>query len=546
MALSMAKPTIGPTTTTNAISSILEAPNVAGLLNFAPSERGTQALSLLDMLRLNPRGYGMGPAYDAPGKPGELRAGPSRTDQAIDAINNSLPRKVLHSIVMQPVEATHAVRDAILDPSIANVTNAGAQTAMTLLQPAKALKMLGAGYGAALAKDVGLIDPSKIEPGLLGGLVSSAEAAKKVPPAPEFKARPGLTPEQNDELAKAKAKIEKGDFDSGADRRATEATVNRLEELSAGFTKTKNENEQREAAKKAEAAQDEYNRATQRAEGAASKELARDRRFSETEFGKVYNKTGGAAAAAAAFGGGVLNKLATGGKGLMSGLALPAVEGTGLAFTANNLPLAYDAFLTDADNPKKAASLAYARELEPGDPRRSRAEKDAALLPDKNPVRSEALDEFWNQFWPRLGTSAVEGIPSALTGNHFVPAIRSAVGMTARAPGRALENYYGAMTGAEKARAEMLAARNGAEGIANEVAATRSAVPPRRLEPQQGLLPPPTTRQSISAAEPAERLAGPTSGEETTMKMIEDMRRSGASQAQIDAVLKSLRRGLLP
>jgi hypothetical protein len=460
----------------------------------------------------------------------------------------SMPAKAVVEMLKQPVRSQAAIEEAMQEPSVANITNAGVQAASSI-SPRAILPILAGGYGAAAAQTLGLL-PS----------VSSATAKgeKKAKDAePQMMAMPGLTAEQNKELGGAKARAKAGEFSSGADRRAIEGTIKRLEDLSADFVKSNNETKVQEDRAKKEAERQEYDRATRRAEDAKAKEMARDWKFDDTPFGKTFNKTGGAAAMIAAGAGGMANRAAhqylTGGNkmGLMSGLVMPAIEGTGLAFGMNNLPLANDAFLTSPTNPKKDALQAYARELEPGDPRRVRAEKDAAGLPDKNPVREHAGHEFWDQFASRLGTSAVEGIPSALTGNMMIPAVKGVIGMAARAPGRAMENYYGAQTGAQNARAEYLAAKTAAEQANGGLLATKAANsrPPIPLREDQGLLPPPLPRQPIAPPMEQPAISGSVSADAATMKMIEDMRRGGASEAQVEAFIKSISRsggGILP
>ena len=67
-----------------------------------------------------------------------------------------LPAKIASHVALQPIRAGEALGDAMIDPSLANITNAGVQGAMALFKPSMALKALGAGYGIAAAKDAGL------------------------------------------------------------------------------------------------------------------------------------------------------------------------------------------------------------------------------------------------------------------------------------------------------------------------------------------------------------------------------------------------------
>lgn len=53
-----------------------------------------------------------------------------------------------------------AMYDAYQDPSLANITRAGVQTAATVGKPLAALGALAGGYGVAAAEDAGLFETS--------------------------------------------------------------------------------------------------------------------------------------------------------------------------------------------------------------------------------------------------------------------------------------------------------------------------------------------------------------------------------------------------
>jgi hypothetical protein len=190
--------------------------------------------------------------------------------------------------------------------------------------------------------------------------------------------------------------------------------------------------------------QAEYQRQVKMAEAARDNELSRDRRFSDTGVGKVFQAMGGLAPVAAGLLGGGLSRLATGpGKGLtgqvVKDYALPALTGTAAGFTAANAPLAYDAFYTDPDNPQKAAYQAYSRELPQGHPRKQEFGEFAKGLPDKNPVREQAGKEFYDDFGKRLGMSAIEGGGGALLGSDSVRSVAKALLGRGRSAAPAME-----------------------------------------------------------------------------------------------------------
>lgn len=316
-----------------------------------------------------------------------------------------IPAEIVTNIAMQPVRAGNAVGEAFLDPTLANVTNAGFQTALAVGRPLAAGAALAGGLGEGMRRD-------------LGADFSSPAVAKPKEKASAYTPSdlPGLTPEQNASYNEARRRLQTGAYANGAERRTLEAEVNRLSDQSSRMMEADAAAKRGlETARKAKE-QEEYDRAVANAEEARDKELRRKRRFSETEFGKVYDKTGGAGAFGAAFLGGAAHGAFKGAEGAMNKYVLPAIEGTGLAFSANSIPLGYDAFLTDSDNPEKAAYLAYARELPPNHPRKQEFLDYANSLPDKNPVRDEARKEYLEGLPDRIAISAVEGIPSAFTG----------------------------------------------------------------------------------------------------------------------------------
>lgn len=390
-----------------------------------------------------------------------------------------------------------AIGKAIDDPSIGSITNAGVKTAMTAFRPLTALGILGGGFGAAAVKDSGLMD-----------LSANAQSAR------QSRARAGAAREEaRAAAAKAKAEADILRAKTEADRQAAEQ---RRAEADAELER------QRKASEKAE-----YDRAVTKAEALRDQELKRDRRFSETAVGQVYDKTGGAAAFLAPFGVGLAQRIAQGpGGNAISKYVAPFVEGAAAAYGINSLPLYYDAYATEASNPTKQAYGVYGRELPAGHPRKDEAlryagPESAGGMPDANPVRTTAQRELNDGFWKRLGMSAIEGtmaplgyavggIPSRMAGK-----IGPAVEATAAIPGRAVAGYRQGMSQADTqafARERALATQaNDMSGI--PLPAPRQQMP-AQLPPQQPVRQPSglieDLPQPIQIAPPRPQIVEPT------------------------------------
>ena len=108
------------------------------------------------------------------------------------------------------------------------------------------------------------------------------------------------------------------------------------------------------------AKQREYDQQVRTAEAARDRELSRDRRFSDTATGKLFEATGGFAPMAFGAATGALSRVATGG-GKMGDYVLPAGLGTLAGAGSANVPLAYNTLYTEPDNPMKRAFEALLR-----------------------------------------------------------------------------------------------------------------------------------------------------------------------------------------
>ena len=297
------------------------------------------------------------------------------------------------SMIPQAGRAMNALGKAYEDPSIPSATNAAVQTGLAALRPVAALKALGAGYGAALADDLGAF----------GGNEAQAQAKKGAP----SKTLPGLLPEQQAEYDALDKKLASGDFGSSAERRMIVERHRELRTISDKYATSKNEG-----------AQAEYNRRGEAADAAFKREMARDKRFADSTVGKVFEETAGVTPLLAAAGTGLAvraamkpslasNYLLPGGLGLVEGAIVP------------NVPLGTDAYiLPPSYNPVKAGYEAGARELPNNDPRRAEWLANAAREEVENPVRAQAAKEFYDpqKLKERTLFGAAEGLVGGILG----------------------------------------------------------------------------------------------------------------------------------
>lgn len=439
---------------------------------------------------------------------------PTMGESAWDALlqYGPLPAQLATAIAMQPVTAGNAVGDALIDPSLGSITNAGVQTAMALMAPTRAVGALAGGYGVAGARDLGLF----------GGSAQANDPYK----------------DDANEIAKLRQeqqRIEKAAIGPQTKRQQLEAIANQITERERSLTKRRDddagaERDRRSAADAA--AQDEYNRAVARAEKARDTERGRDIRWSDTQIGKVYNSTGGAPTLAAAFAGGagMLDRLAKGAPKSWNDIGRLGFEGSMAAAVPINAPLVFNAFATESDNPERRAQEAYARELPQNHPRRAEAERLASILPQANPLRTEAAAELYDplKFAERLFMAGFEGTGGALLGSKSPDALksigigtRSAVGNAAETvgslPGSVATGYHHGMGKAAIERGNSAMQRSNAlEGEA-ALRETQRRLGEQRAAPQhqsapaepfpQAMIDPPQMRQlpsPVSSGNPSQ------------------------------------------
>lgn len=293
--------------------------------------------------------------------------------------------------------ATGAVSEAIGDPSISNIANAGVQTGATAGSLPLMAGSAALGFGDAAVRQLGpFVGEAEAQQRGRGGRQQASAG-----PVPDL---PGLPPEHMAGYKDAMGRMMRGQFRTGAERRALESQVQMYRDMVGKAAEGQREQQQ-----------GEYNRRVEGAEAARDKELSRDRRFSETPVGEFYNKMGGLAPFAAAGLAGVAGRLAHGTpKGMAGKFALPYVEGAGAAYGMTNLPDMYNAFMTEPDNPQQKAQEAYGRGLPAGHPRKQEATDAAASMPKSNPIRDAATANLTS---PRvMGARGVAAGIEGLTG----------------------------------------------------------------------------------------------------------------------------------
>mgnify|MGYP001615768188 CR=1 FL=1 len=186
------------------------------------------------------------------------------------------------------------------------------------------------------------------------------------------------------------------------------------------------------------AANDEEGNFLKRAErhaDAARREVLEERKpFNKTPIGEQWEKVGPAAPFIAGGAAALLGRL---GHGAKAGLLKPAIEGTAGGAFAANVPLGWDAFFSPTENPEARAFRKYGQELKIAGHPRADEWLDYAdnKLPQINPVRKDAQEEFWDPknyglgLGKRMAFGAGEGLLGAGMG------LATAVGLERGAKG---------------------------------------------------------------------------------------------------------------
>ncbi len=313
------------------------------------------------------------------------------------------------------------IADAMLDPSLANITNAGVQTGMALMSPTLTTVSGLGGLGLAALRDANFI-PSADAKNLRRPSPQPVVAAPSVPEPvdPVFekiKDDPSLIALY--QQIKAEQNNATRDYPGRNGDASRAEAAGRVKDLQGQFAAAL---AQRDAAK-----QGIYDQQVLNANSARDIELGRDRRFSDTEVGKVYDKLGGYAPLVAGFLPGVVSRLAYGPAKTLGSALIRDAEGATFGIGANNVPLVYNSFSTEVDNPEQRAYEAYAYGLPDGHPDKIKAQEMADRLPKLNPIREQAQEELYDlyKFAERAGMGAFEGwggnrlgqmVPSGLGG----------------------------------------------------------------------------------------------------------------------------------
>lgn len=300
-----------------------------------------------------------------------------------------IPAEIATNIATQPVRAGEAVGEAAYDPTLANVTNAGVQTALAFGRPVAAGAALAGGLTEGIRRD------------FAPDIFSSADAQS-------------LTRRQ-------KREMEMQDRQAAREREAEAARIKLESEARRG--------EADAAAKRAQAEADANRRrgedaaAVDRATAEMQRIMAKDTRFEDTNIGKIMHQFGGYDPAAAGVAAGLLTPKGGG----FRGYGMPALMGAAAGIAASNGPLVYDAYRTPVLNPEREAYQAGVRLL-PEDHQDVRRYKgfleetnpDGSLaIPVANPVRTEAqnqLGDWWGNI-KRVGLGALEGAGGGLLGH---------------------------------------------------------------------------------------------------------------------------------
>jgi hypothetical protein len=398
------------------------------------------------------------------------RYAPARSllDRAGSAIYDvgSAPAK---GFVAEAQETGKAFHDAQMDPSIANLTNAGVRGALGVGRIGPAAGIATAGFGTAAAKQMGLLDMAAAaeDDGLTDAQRKRLETLQRKKSLSRAERE-----EQNSYL-----KLQ-GDVRGAAARLKAEGEAKERERLGEAADRKRREEEA------------EYNRSVGIAEKVKAEELSRANRFSDSEVGKVWNKLGilaPAALATMAGGAARAGKLAVGQP--KPGNA-PLYAGLGTGAVSAHYPVAHDALMTPPENPDRRAYEGYARELPPTHPRKQEMLEYARGLPQKNPTRETASEELYDplKFAERTGIGLIEGAVSGPLGGHLVDiglrgprvvlneakdGLHDIIRGVASTPGVAREAYWKAQTGANEAKGVALAARADAEQAARAAAAAR-------------------------------------------------------------------------
>ena len=336
-----------------------------------------------------------------------------------------IPAQAAVEMAKQPARAGEAVGEAITDPTLANVTNAGVQTGTALMPVARgagaALTAGSAalGYGEAARRDFA-------QPAAANAQGAERDLGAMVKGDPQLEA---MHAEMKRLDGAGKADVQgrsKVESDRIRQEARDQAAVVRKDILKILSDKAATEEGKKLA---------DYNAAVARAEQVRADELRRDKKFYDSNLGHVWEKTGAATPLAAAAGLTGVAQLAKRAVGSSLTPKEATTLGLGAAIPASNYPLLADGYLdTPADNPVKRAEEAYAYELPAGHPKKAEAEARAAKMDRDNPIRKAAQEDFLNPIG--MAGRTVIGIAEGYGGGHLG---KFGADLLAKGPGYAAE-----------------------------------------------------------------------------------------------------------
>jgi hypothetical protein len=325
------------------------------------------------------------------------------------------PAQLAAELLKQPVRAGEAVGDAVMDPSIPNVTNAAGQTALAFGKPLHALGAAGAGLGAALMDQFDV----------MGGdaAANPKSKANAVPPAPRI---PGVTDAEQAVFEDAYRVLNSPENMPARRRQSAKETVD-------GFMGRMGEASRREQEMKAA----EYQRKTQEAVTVKDDILEDDVRFYDTPVGELYQKNASWLPFAAAFGGGLWSRAMSGpgksgGEEILNKWALPMFSGTTAAFGTMNAPELYDMKFSPSLNPEREAYQKGDFLLPDGHPDKGKWLAYALEQELENPAKTAGRESFVNNLPMTAGLAVAEGVSLGKLGS-----------MTAGMPQRLAKDFRG-------------------------------------------------------------------------------------------------------
>lgn len=465
--------------------------------------------------------------------PGSIRGyeEPSAISRAIGVA--SMPARLYAD---QFGRATDSVAEAMGDPSLPNLTNAGVQTGLTIGSPLLTGTSGALGFGLAGARD---FEPSIISSAgaketkekrraadLKPALFEPATASAPDPIAEKYKDDPTLS--------LLHSQIEAARFDAGKNYPGLNGDASRAqaaERLSQLQAKMAEELAKRDSAKR-DLEKGNYDRQVEDAIFAREKARSRDKRFSDTEVGKVYDKLGGYAPVVAGMVPGAAFALAKGPAKTWGDALLRAGTGAGFGVGAINVPIGYDMAYSPVVNPEKEAMRAYAYNLPDGHPDKAKSEKMAAELPESNPVHSAAQDEFSD-----LGTMAKRSAWGALEGFGG----QELGGLMPRAIGGMFKpsTYgFGNRTPVQIAQEKIDAAKAGALGQQADLATLGSREAAAKLADSKRLAPPgssgpggPASKSGVAEAEIVSNPIVSSSGSPEVSRALDVVKNRNATPA---------------